>query len=115
MPDWVTQLQQLRRLDMPQASLRDLNVADLMQLPHLEQLNLGNFSCDQLDALGPAIVECAYLPVLKCLTYGVLVPWFMILRYRLHRRHYSQRPHQFYNSCKLPLCHIGLPLSVFDN
>ena len=70
-PCWMTELQQLRRLEMPQACLRDLNAADLRQLPCLEQLNLGNFCFDQLNALTPAIVECAYLPVLKWFTYGV--------------------------------------------
>ena len=69
-PDWMTKLQQLRHLDMPQACLRDLNVADLMQLPRLEQLNVGNFFFHQFKALMPAIVECASLPVLKQFTYG---------------------------------------------
>ena len=41
-PDWVTQLQQLRRLNVPHARLRDLNVADLMLFPRVQQLNLGN-------------------------------------------------------------------------
>ena len=69
-PDWATKLQQLKRLDMPQACLTDLKVADLMQLPQLEQLNLGNFCFDQLNVLAPAIMECAYLPVLKLFTFG---------------------------------------------
>lgn len=69
-PDWATKLQQLRCLDMPQACLTNLKVADLMLLPHLEQLNLGNFCFDQLNALAPAIVECAHLPALRLFTFG---------------------------------------------
>lgn len=69
-PDWVTNLQQLKSLDMPSAWLRRLKVGDLMQLPYLEQLNIGNCASQLVDNVKLAIVECAYLPVLKQFTYG---------------------------------------------
>lgn len=55
-------------LDLPSAYLQTLNGADLMQLPLLEQINLGMFTDDLLDE--HALVACEYLPVLKRFTYG---------------------------------------------
>lgn len=69
-PDCVTNFQQLKTLDMPSAWLRGLKVADLMQLPLLEQLNIGNCTSKLVEIFKLAIVECAYLPVLRKFTCG---------------------------------------------
>lgn len=66
-PDWITKLQRLKRLDMPSACLTDLQLADLRQLPLLEQLDLGVITFDLFDKLA----ECSLLPSLKVLSYGV--------------------------------------------
>ena len=39
-PDWVVQLHILRRLDLPSAQLKDLNIAALLQLPIWKSLTL---------------------------------------------------------------------------
>lgn len=69
-PDCVTKFQQLKSLDMPSAWLRGLKVADLMQLPLLEQLNIGNCTVKLVENFKPAIVDYAYLPVLKQFNFG---------------------------------------------
>ena len=64
-PDWVMNLQRRRCLDLAWAQLTHLNVADVMQLPFLLQLNLGPVTDNLLNK-----VACACLPVLKRITYG---------------------------------------------
>lgn len=66
-PDWITMMKRLKRLDMPSACLAHLQLADLRQLPLLEQLDVGVVTFDLLDQL----IYALQLPSLKRLTYGV--------------------------------------------
>lgn len=65
-PDWIVKLQKLKRLDLPSARLKDLNITALLQLPALEELDIGVCSSDVLSN----VVHCAQLPSLRRFAYG---------------------------------------------